>query len=178
MKVIVPLAEGFEEIEALTVVDVLRRAGMHVDTVGVVGSVMEGSHGVRVMTDKRINQVNPNDYDIIVLPGGSPGYQNLGRSGLVTEILKNFNRQNKMIAAICGAPLVLAQIGILENRKATVYPGLERKLPYPRDRAVVVDNNIVTSQAPGTAMEFALKIVELKLGASAAKKLRQELVVS
>ncbi|MCD6226732.1 MAG: DJ-1/PfpI family protein [Candidatus Aenigmarchaeota archaeon] len=178
MKVMIPLAEGFEEIEALTVVDVLRRAGMHVDTIGVVGSVIEGSHGIRVMTDKRINQINPNDYDIIVLPGGSPGYQNLARSGIITEILKNFNRQNKMIAAICGAPLILAQIGILENRKATVYPGFERKLPYPRDRPVVVDNNIVTSQAPGTAMEFALKIVELKLGASAAKKLKEELVVA
>lgn len=178
MKVMVPLAEGFEEIEAFTVVDVLRRAGMHVDTIGVVGSVIEGSHGIKVMTDKRINQANPNEYDIIILPGGSRGCQNLGRSGMVTDILKSFNRQNKMIAAICAAPIILAKIGVMGDRRATVYPGLEKELPYPRDKPVVVDGNIVTSQAPGTAMEFALRIVEINLGKSVASKLRKELVVA
>jgi len=178
MKVMVPLANGFEEIEALTVVDVLRRAGMQVDTIGVVGSVIEGSHGVKIMVDKRINQANPAEYDIVVLPGGSKACQNLGRSTIITEILKKFNGQNKMIAAICAAPMILSKAGILENRRATVYPGFEKELPYPRDRPVVVDENIITSQAPGTAMEFALKIVELKMGRSVAQKLRKELVVA
>ena len=173
----VPLAEGFEEIEALTVIDVLRRAGIQVDTVGVVGSLILSAHGVRMMVDKRLNEVNPDEYDAIILPGGHPGYTNLGRSSKVIDMIKKFNSQNKLIGAICGAPSVLAKEGLLDNKKATIYPGNEKLLAYPRDNPVVVDGNIITSQGPGTAMEFALKIVEKLLDIRTAQKLRKELVI-
>jgi len=177
MKVMVPFAEGFEEIEALTVVDVLRRAGIQVDTVGVVGSVVLSAHGVRMMVDKRLNEINPDEYDAIILPGGNPGYINLGRSGKVIEITKKFNSKNKLIAAICGAPSILAKEGLLDDKKATICPGNEKLLAYPRGNSVVVDGNIITSQGPGTAMEFALKIVEKLLNPATVEKLKEELVV-
>src|SRR3990170_644591 len=156
MKIMVTLAEGFEEIEALTVVDVLRRAGMNVDTVGVMGSVISGAHDVKVMTDKKLLDINSDEYDGIVLPGGSPGYLNLGKSSKIIEILKKFDSAGKLIAAICGAPSVLAKAGILEGKKATIFPGMEKELPHPRGERVVVDGNVITSQAAGTAMEFSL----------------------
>ena len=169
----VPLAEGFEEIEALTVVDVLRRAGIDVDTVGVVGSVISSAHGIRLMVDKRLSEVDQANYDAIILPGGNPGYINLGRSSQLIEMLKKFNSQNKLIGAICGAPSILAKEGFLDNKRATIFPGNEKILAYPRDKPVVIDGNIITSQGPGTAMEFALKIVEKLLGAEKVQKLKQ-----
>lgn len=176
MRIMVPLAEGFEEIEALTIVDVLRRAGIKVDTVGISGSIVTGSHGVRVTADRKLIEVIADEYDGIVLPGGNPGYINLGKSAKITEILRQMNENGKLVAAICASPSVLARAGLLENRKATIYPGMENELPYPRGERVVVDGNIVTSQGPGTAMEFALKIVEILLGSSAASRLKRELI--
>jgi 4-methyl-5(b-hydroxyethyl)-thiazole monophosphate biosynthesis len=176
MRVMIPLAEGFEEIEAFTVIDALRRAGIQVDTVGVVGSVIIGAHGVRVMVDKRLSEIIQTDYDALILPGGNPGYINLSRSAQLIEMLKKFNSQNKLIGAICGAPSILAKEGLLDNKRATIYPGNEKLLTYPRDKPVVIDGNIITSQGPGTAMEFALKIVEKLLGPEKAQKLKQELV--
>jgi len=176
MKIMVPLAEDFEEIEALTVVDVLRRAGIEVNTVGVVGSVISGLHGIRITTDKRLSEVNADDYDGIVLPGG-PSYSILARTSQIINILKKLNSQGKLIAAICAAPSVLAKAGVLEGRRATIYPGMEKELPYPRDDRVVVDGNIITSQGPGTAMEFALKIVETLVGGEKAFRLKKQLLV-
>ena len=176
-RVMVPLADGFEEIEAFTIVDVLRRAGIETDTVSIRGSVVQSSHGIRVMVDTRIDMIDPDTYNAIVLPGGSPGYVNLGKSSKLIEILKKFNNQGKLIAAICGAPLILAEHGLLDDKRATVYPGFERKLSYPRGNKVVVDGNIITSQGPGTAMEFALKVVEMLVGRGEAMRLRNELVV-
>lgn len=172
-----PLAEGFEEIEALTVVDVLRRAGINVDTVGVMGSMVTGSHGVRVMADKKLLEINADEYDGIVLVGGNPGYLNLGRSSKIIEILKKFDAEGKLIAAICAAPSILAKAGVLEGKKATVYPGMEKELPYPRGERVVIDGKIITSQAPGTAMEFALAIVEFLAGKDRALQMKRQLVV-
>lgn len=177
MKVIVPFANGFEEVEALTVVDVLRRAGINVDMVGVVGSVIEGAHGVRVMMDKKLGEVKADDYDGIVLPGGSPGYVNLNRSSILKGIIKNINAKGKLVAAICAAPAVLVASGVLENKRATIYPGMEKELPYPRADRVVVDGNIVTSQGPGTSMEFALKIVEILAGRDRAIAIKKSLVL-
>lgn len=176
MKVMVPLAQGFEEVEAFTVVDVLRRAGIQVDTVGIVGSVIEGAHGIKVIVDKRLSQIFPEEYEVVILPGGDPGYINLGKSAKLIEILKSFNAQNKLIGAICAAPLILSKHGLLDNKRATIYPGMEKYLSYPRDKPVVIDGSIITSQAAGTAMEFALKIVEKLLGPDKAQKLRKELV--
>ncbi len=176
MKVMVPLTDGFEEIEALTVIDVLRRAGLDVETVGIVGSMIRGMHGVRVMVDKRLMEINPKEYDAIVLPGG-PGYKTLARTGKLMEMLKDFNAKQKTIGAICAAPAILAELGILDEKRATIYPGMEKQLSYPRGNRVVVDGHIITSQAPGTAMEFALALVKKLVGNSEMLKLKKELVV-
>jgi 4-methyl-5(b-hydroxyethyl)-thiazole monophosphate biosynthesis len=172
----VPLADGFEEMEALTIVDILRRAGLKVETVGVVGSTITGAHGVRVLADRRLMEISE-DYDAIVLPGGSPGYINLSRTARILEILKKMNDQGKTIAAICASPSVLAKAGILENKKATIYPGMEREIPRPRAERVVVDGNVITSQGPGTTIEFALKLVEVLVSREKASEIRRDLVV-
>lgn len=177
MKVMVPLAQGFEEIEAMTIVDVLRRAGIKVDTVGVISSVIEGSHGIRIMVDKTLLNINPDDYDAIAIPGGSIGCKNLEMSLKIIEILKDFKEKDKVIAAICAAPLILAKHGLLDDKKATVYPGFERQLPYPRGDKVVVDGNMITSQAPGTAIEFAIEIVRKLTDDHQAQILKRQLVV-
>ena len=176
MKIMVPLADGFEEIEALTVVDVLRRAGINVETVGIMGSVVLGSHSIKVMVDRRLMEVIPDEYDGIILPGGDVGVQNLGRSSKIIEILRMFDSAGKLIAAICAAPSILAKAGILEGKKATIFPGMEKELPHPRGEKVVVDGNVITSQAAGTAMDFALIIVENLLGRDKALALRRQMV--
>jgi len=177
MKILVPLADGFEDIEVATIVDVLRRAGIGVDTVSMVGGVVTSSHDVKIMADKKISDVSVENYDGIVLPGGSPGFVNLGKSSKLKELLEQFNERGKLIAAICGAPSVLAKYHLLDNKRATIYPGMERELPYPRDEKVVIDGNVITSQGPGTAMEFALAIVEKILGKQKAWALKEQLVV-
>ena len=176
MKVMVPLADGFEEIEAFTVVDVLRRAGLEVETVGVIGSMIKGSNGVRIMADKRLMEINPESYDAIVLPGG-PSYKTLARTGKLIEMLKDFNTRKKTIGAICAAPLILAQAGLLDEKRATIYPGMERQISYPRGNKVVIDENIITSRGPGTAMDFALALVKKLCGESEVMRLKRELVV-
>jgi len=176
MRILVLLADGFEEIEAITVIDVLRRADIEVDTVGITGAWVTGSHGIKVMADKKISEIDVEKYDGIVLPGGSKGVENLERSSKVKEVLEKMNEKGKLIAAICAAPSVLAKFHILDNKRATIYPGMERELPYPRDERVVVDENVITSQGPGTAMEFALAIVEKLLGREKAWKLKEQLV--
>jgi 4-methyl-5(b-hydroxyethyl)-thiazole monophosphate biosynthesis len=177
MRILVLLADGFEEIEAITVIDVLRRAGIEVDSVGITGAWVTGSHKIKIMADKKISEVDVEKYDGIVLPGGSKGVENLARASKVKELLEKMNEKGKLIAAICAAPSLLAKFHILDNKKATIYPGMERELPYPRDERVVVDTNIITSQAPGTAMEFALAIVEKFFGKGKVQELKKQLVV-
>lgn len=176
MTVLVPLADGFEEIEALATVDVLRRAGLDVVTAGIPSTIIQGSRNIKVVADKRLEDVNFDEFDALVLPGGNPGYVNLGKSNTIMEAIKKFDSEKKLIAAICMAPTVLAKAGILEDRMATVYPGGERELPRPRDGRVVVDGNIITSQGPGTAIEFALKIVEILLGPEKSDEIKRQLV--
>jgi len=176
-KVMVPFADGFEEIEAFTIVDVLRRAGIDVDMVGVVGTMITGNHGIRVTMDKKISEAKADDYDGIALPGGNPGYVNLGRSGVLIELIKKISGQGKLVAAICAAPVVLVKAGVLEGKRATIYPGMEKEIPYPRSERVVVDGNVVTSQGPGTAMEFALKIAEVLVGKDVAYSVKRGLVI-
>jgi 4-methyl-5(b-hydroxyethyl)-thiazole monophosphate biosynthesis len=177
MRILLPLADGFEEIEAITVIDVLRRAGIEVDTVGMMGGWVTGSHGVRVMADKKVSEIKIEDYDGIVLPGGLPGVTNLAKSSKLKEFLQELNERGKLIAAICAAPSILAKEHLLDDKRATIYPGMERELSYPRDERIVVDGNIITSQAPGTAMEFALAIVEKLLGREKSWELKEQLVV-
>lgn len=176
MKVLVPLADGFEEIEAMTVIDVLRRAGIKVTTAGLPGTIVQGSHGVKSIADIKLDDADEKDYDALALVGGSPGYTNLSKSKKVLKIIGDYQRDGKLVAAICGAPTVLAEAGILTNIKATVYPGLEKYIPKPRNDRVVTEGNVITSQGPGTAMEFALKLVEYLAGKENMKNVKEQLL--
>lgn len=161
-KIAICMATGCEEIEGLTVVDVLRRAKMPIDMISITDTLeVTGSHHITFMADKRIADVNWQEYDGIVLPGGIPGTPNLGACSAVTETIKSFSEQGKLVAAICAAPSVLGQNGILGGKKATSYPGFEEEMTgctYLCDN-VVVDGNIITSRGMGTAIDFALAIV-------------------
>jgi len=176
MRALVPLAEGFEEIEATTVIDVLRRAGIDVITAGLPGTYIRGSNNIQIVADKKMDDLNASDFDALVLVGGNPGYKNLGKSGKIKDAIQEFDRKGKTIAAICAAPSVLCKAGILNNRKATIYPGMEKDIPRPRGKRLEVDEHIITSQGPGTAMEFSLKIVEKLAGASKAEMIKKQLV--
>jgi len=161
--VYVLLAQGFEEIEALTVVDVLRRAGIDIQIVGVDADMITGSHGITVKADCTIEQVNSEEVEMIVLPGGMPGTKNLENSDKVQELLKNAVVQKKWVAAICAAPMILGNKGYLKDVEAICYPGFEKYLAGAviKDAPVNVSKRFITSKGPGTAMKFALKIVSV-----------------
>lgn len=175
VRALVPLVDGFEEIEATTTIDVLRRAGFTVVTAGIPNTMVRGARDIQLTTDEKMDTVNLGDFDMLVLVGGDPGYKNLQRSQAVLKAIHHFDDNKKLIAAICAAPAVLAQAGVLENVRATIHPGMERDLPKPRNGRVVEDQHFITSQGPGTAMEFALKIVEKFSGRDAAGKLKTKL---
>lgn len=164
--VLVPLAPGFEEIETITVVDILRRAGARVTLAGTEEGPMKGSRGIQVLPDEQLDDVLEKDFDLLVLPGGQPGTDNLKKDARINQLLKKMDGLNKYIAAICAAPVILKNAGILQNRCVTSHPSVQKDLQginYKEDR-VVVDGNIVTSKSPGTAMEFSLKLVEILFG--------------
>jgi 4-methyl-5(b-hydroxyethyl)-thiazole monophosphate biosynthesis len=163
-KVLLALAPGFEEIETIAVADILRRAGARVTLAGTVDGAIEGSRGVRLLADARIESANADEFDMIVLPGGQPGTNNLLQNEHVAAILTKMHASGKMIAAICAAPTVLHHHGILRGRKATCHPSVREKIGDVSDERVVVDGQIITSQAPGTALEFAFKLVEMLFG--------------
>ncbi len=175
-KVLIPLVNGFEEIEAITIIDILRRAGLHVVTAGSPGSIVKGAHDIQISTDTKLDAVNTKEFDAFVLPGG-PGYKNLAQSEKVLKTIQEFDASGKINAAICASPSVLVKAGILRDKKATIYPGMEKELQYPRGGKVVVDGNVITGQAPGSAIEFSLKIVEKLVGLEKASRLREELVI-
>jgi len=168
--VLVAMAPGFEEIETITVVDILRRAGARVTLAATVKGVLEGSRGIKVEPDELLETVMEKDFDLICLPGGQPGTDNLKNDPRIEKILKRMQKEDKYIAAICAAPLVLEKAGVLENRSMTCHPSVQSGFDsYTKDR-VVVDEKIITSQSPGTAMEFSLKLVEILFGADRLKK--------
>ncbi|HFI0272281.1 TPA: DJ-1 family glyoxalase III [Streptococcus suis] len=161
-KVAVLFAEGFEEIEALTLVDVLRRANMDCQMVGLTSQTVTGSHGIPVQTDS-VFDGDLSAYDLIVLPGGMPGATNLrDHSGLIEE-LKTQAAAGKFVAAICAAPIVLERAELLKDRHFTCYPGMEEQIAsgIHQTDEVVVDGNIVSSRGAGTSLPFAYKLVEL-----------------
>lgn len=175
-KAIILLATGFEEIEAVTIIDILRRAGIDVVIAGIEGISVTGSHGITVSADKILNDVT-RDFDAVILPGGMPGALHLHNSSKVNDFIKEMNAKGVLIAAICAAPsVVLAPIGILDNKTATCYPGDQidfAKSTKYKNKVVVADGNIITSQGPATAMEFAFSIVEKLIGKDTAKKIRK-----
>ena len=174
--VYVLLAEGFEEVEALTPVDLLRRAGVDAKLVGVTGDVVRGSHGIGIQTDLGMDQTDWDKADMIVLPGGMPGTTNLYADKRVTDAVRKCYDEGKYVAAICAAPsVILGGMGLLKGRKATCYPGMEEEMGsavVQKGACVVVDGHIITGQAAGSAFDFGLALVEALQGPGAAGKVR------
>ncbi|MFA5081414.1 MAG: DJ-1 family glyoxalase III [Hydrogenophilaceae bacterium] len=178
--VLVPLAHGFEDLEAITIVDLLRRAGIEVVTAGLQTGLVKGSRGNRVQPDATLDEVIGRDFDMIALPGGMPGAENLTNDPRIQALLKRLSEAGKYTAAICAAPIALAQAGLLDGKRATSYPGFVDRLPIPGVRylsdPVVVDGKVVTSRGPGTAMDFALALIELLLDKATRDKVEAGLV--
>ncbi|MDO4790489.1 MAG: DJ-1/PfpI family protein [Porphyromonas sp.] len=166
-RVFVFLAEGFEEIEAISTIDILRRAEIGVTTVSITSErEVVGAHGVPVIADKCIAEVKHTDTDAIILPGGLPGATNLEASEPLREMIAEANKGGLLLAAICAAPVVYGSAGLLKDKVATAYPGFEEKLAckqYSQTESVVVDGNIITGRGPGYSFSFALAIVEYLL---------------
>jgi 4-methyl-5(b-hydroxyethyl)-thiazole monophosphate biosynthesis len=167
-KALVFLATGFEEIETVTVVDVLRRANIEVTIAGLMSQPTEGAHGMKVVPDTKVENINVTDFDAVIVPGGNPGYKNLRKDQRVLNMVKEAFDSNKIVAAICAAPAVLSDVGILEGKTCTIYPGMDTELEKgggkPSVDNVVVDGNLITSRGPATALPFALKLAEILVG--------------
>jgi len=166
--VLVPLAPGFEDLEATTIVDILRRAGVEVITAGLTPGLVQGSRGLRVQPDVYLDEVLDRDFDMIALPGGLPGSEHLKNDPRIQGLLKRLSAEGRFTAAICAAPMALAAVGLLDGRRATSYPGVVDRMNLPGTvyvtQPVVVDGKVVTSRGPGTAMDFALTLTELLVG--------------
>lgn len=178
-KVAVLLADGFEEIEALTAVDLLRRARVYVDTVSITEEyVVHGAHGINVQTEDLFEEVNFAEFDMVVLPGGLPGTTNLNDHAGVQGVVKEFAGSGKYVGAICAAPSILGNLGLLKGRHATSYPSFEEKLAgaIVTRNAVVQDGNLITSRGMGTSIDFALKLVEVMAGAEKADEIADSIL--
>ncbi|RTZ61543.1 MAG: DJ-1 family protein [Gammaproteobacteria bacterium] len=165
-RVLVPLAEGFEELEAVTIIDLLRRAGVEVVSAGLQPGPVRGSRGTVILPDDVLDNVIQQEFDMIALPGGLPGADHLNNDPRLRQKLQDMARNNRTVAAICAAPKVLASAGLLNGRKATSYTGALDDAAGVEllNEPVVADGNIVTSRGPGTAMDFALALIEQLLG--------------
>ena len=168
-RVLVPLAEGFEELEAVTIIDILRRAGIDVVVASLAGSPVTGSHGIRLAADTPLGALAEQDFDMIALPGGMPGADHLKKDPRIAEIIRRLHGAGRPVAAICAAPMVLAAAGVLDGRRATSYPGFLEDAGNTTvvGDAVVIDGGVITSRGPGTALDFALALVEELAGRDA-----------
>jgi len=173
------LATGFEEIELVVVVDLLRRAEIEVCTVSITGElVVTGSHGITIMADKRYEEVDFSDGEMLFLPGGQPGTTNLGNYEPLCQLLRHWHQANKRLAAICAAPTILGRLSLLQDKSATCYPGCEEQLEGAvlMNAPVVTDGNITTSKGVGTAIEFAAEIIKILIDEKAAEKIKGNIV--
>jgi len=178
-KVNVFLADGFEEIEGLTVVDLLRRAGIEVCTVSVTkDQLIHGAHGIHVVADMLFEEMESDMADMLVLPGGMPGTTHLKDHAGLTELIETFHAQEKYIAAICAAPSILGGLGILKGRKATCYPSVEDQLTgaVVEQVPVVIDGHIITGRGMGTAIDFSLAIITELVDTKKAKEIADAVV--
>lgn len=178
--VLVHLAEGFEEVEALMVVDVLRRAEIQVNMVSLIDKLqVKGAHGIVVQADKVFEDVDYEHAEMLVLPGGMPGTSNLNLHSGLKHQLTNFVHQNKWIAAICAAPMVLGDMKLLKGQTAVCYPGFEMHLKGARlvDQAYVVSGQFITGQGVGVADKFALAIVKVLKGEKLATQLAEKMLI-
>ena len=177
-KVLIPLADGCEEIEAVTLIDLLRRAGIDVVTAGLKPGIVKASRGVQLVPDMTLDIALQDEYDMVVLPGGMPGAANLKADARIIDLLKKMAGAGKYTAAICAAPMVLAEAGLLTGRQATSYPGFLDAIPGVAlsGAAVVRDGPVFTSRGPGTAMDFALALIEALAGVDLRRQVEAALV--
>ena len=179
-RVLVPLAQGCEELEAVTIIDLLRRANIEVVSAGLDSQPVKGSRGVVLLPDMNLDEALQEDYDMVVLPGGLPGADNLNGDPRLAELLKKMADSGRYVGAICAAPRVLAEKGILDGKKATAYPGFIDGDLFPKINCtggpVERDGNILTSRGPGTAMDFALAIIEMLCDTQTRNTVEQALV--
>jgi 4-methyl-5(b-hydroxyethyl)-thiazole monophosphate biosynthesis len=179
-KALVALANGFEEIEAVSIIDILRRGRIHVVAAGVGGRTLIGSHQIAVVAEKEIEEVSGDEFDLICLPGGMPGTMELANSDVLGKMLVKQNEAGRLIGAICAAPTVLEKQGLLAGKEFTSHYSARDKIEegkYSEDR-VVVDGNIVTSQGAGTAIEFALRLVEILGDEEQAQRIAQAVIAA
>lgn len=173
-------ADGFEEIEAFTSVDVMRRAGLNVEMVTVTpDEIVTGAHGISILCDKNIVNCDFSDAALLLLPGGMPGAAALGENDDLRRVLSHFAEQAKPLAAICAAPMVLGKLGLLKGKKATCYPGFEQYLEGAECTGALVerDGNVITGRGPGAAMDFALAVVELLQGKEKVRELKEAMLI-
>lgn len=174
-RVLCLLVDGFEEIELATPVDVLRRAGAEVVVAGLHGHTATGKCGMTVQADQLLATLEPAGFDVLLIPGG-PGVGELRNDGRAAELARQFTERGLWVAAICAAPLVLLDAGILNGKRFTAYHSVRPELGGCPDERVVVDGKLITSRGPGTAMDFALAIVREVLGADAAAAVAEEMM--
>ena len=177
--VLVPLAQGCEELEAITITDLLVRAGIQVTTCGLDDQPVKASRGITIIPDTSIDKVLDMSFDLIVLPGGLPGSNHLRDNKHIQSLIKKQVSANKYVAAICAAPKALAEAGVLASKRATSFPGVLDELNDSSititTNAVEIDGNIVTSRSAGTAMDFALSLIELLSGKEKREEINQQL---
>lgn len=178
-QVVILLADGFEEVEAVAIVDVLRRAEIAVTIAGLHEGPVVSARNIRVLADTVIDTVRSDDFDMIVLPGGQPGSDNLNGDPRVRALIHEFNAKGKLTGAICAAPYVLANAGILEGKRATSYPSYRERLGNAvyEEKSVVEDGTVMTSRGPGTALCFGLSIVAKLAGAEKAQQIKQAMLL-
>ena len=178
-RVLVPLAEGCEELEAVSIIDILRRGDVDVVVAALEDGPVTASRGVRLCADVGLDEVADQDFDMVVLPGGGPGSDRLQADERIAALLQRHARRDRYTAAICAAPKVLAAAGLLDGKRATGYPGILEALDLPATQllrqAVVGDGRLITSQGPGTAMDFALHLVETLQGADVRQRVEKGL---
>ena len=178
-KAAVLLADGFEEIEALTAVDLLRRARIYVDTISISDDYMvNGSHGINVQTEDLFAEVDFGEFDMLVLPGGMPGTANLDAHDGVRRVVREFCENGKYVGAICAAPSILGNMGLLKGKRGTCFPAFEDRMSGAVlvKAPVVQDGNIITSRGMGTAIEFGLKLVEVLTDKAKADEIAQSII--
>lgn len=179
MRILELLADGNETIELLTVVDYLRRADIKIDMVSTTGDInLRTSHGIKYQADYRLEDIDPNDYDGVYIPGGTEGAESLRDNEKVIEIVKDFNKKGKLIAAICAGPIVLDKAGVLEDKKATSFPTIKEELnnvgEYIEDELVVTDGNITTSRGAALTNYLALRLIEIIKGEDSKEEVKYE----
>lgn len=179
-RVLVPLAQGCEELEAITITDLLTRAGIEVTTAGLDDAPVKASRGMTLLPDTSLDKISDQNFDLVVLPGGLPGANHLRDDNRIQAILKQQSEANKPVAAICAAPKALASAGLLAGKKVTCYPGSLNDAGLTdtdiTSSAIEIDGNVITSRGPGTAMDFALSLIELLEGKAKRDEVDRQLV--